>query len=279
MKKNSEAPEKNYRIDYTNGACYLEEDKAKAGRGMILELKNLNFHAGDRHILRDLNLTVNRGTVHSILGANGTGKTTLGFVLMGLSGYRPKSGKVTFEGNDITDCSVTERAKRGLTLAWQHSTPFEGITIRDYLSIASRETEDSAAASLLQLGLDPERYLDRNYDATLSGGERKRIELAAIMTMRPKLAILDEPDSGIDALSIEKIADVIRRINSNGSTILLITHSWRIAGVADVASTLCNGTVLMTGKPHKVTQFFVKQCQQCTHINEPELQEIIDAEG
>lgn len=245
----------------------------------MLEIKGLNYYAGKYQILKDLSLTVNTGSVHSILGANGTGKTTLGFVLMGLSGYKPHSGRLTLEGNDITDLSITERAKRGLTLAWQHSTPFEGITIRDYLSITKGDREGSAASALLQLGLEPDEYLGRNYDTTLSGGERKRIELAAIMTMRPKLAILDEPDSGIDALSIEKIADVIRQINKNGSTILLITHSWRIAGIADVASTLCNGTILMTGKPNKVTEFFVKQCQQCKHINEPKLQEIIDAEG
>ena len=246
---------------------------------MMLQIKDLNYHAGDYQILKDLNLTVKSGTIHSILGANGTGKTTLGFVLMGLSGYRPQSGKVLLGGNDITGMSITERAKRGLTLAWQHSTPFEGITIRDYLSIAGAGRKDSAETALRQLGLEPDEYLGRNYDTTLSGGERKRIELAAIMTMRPKCAILDEPDSGIDALSIEKIAQVIRQINRNGSTILLITHSWRIAGIADVASTLCNGTILMTGKPDRVTEFFVKQCQQCKHINEPELQEIIDAEG
>ena len=99
------------------------------------------------------------------------------------------------------------------------------------------------------------------------------------MAMRPKLAILDEPDSGIDAISIEKIADVILLINKNGSTILLITHSWKIAGIADIASPLCNGKILATGEPHRVTQFFIRQCEQCTHKNEPMPEEIIDAEG
>jgi Fe-S cluster assembly ATP-binding protein len=245
----------------------------------MLDINGLNYYADERQILKNLSLTVESGTVHSILGANGTGKTTLGFVLMGLSGYKPQSGTVLFEGLDITDLSVTERAKLGITLAWQHSTPFEGITIRDYLTVASRGDEESVISSLTRLGLDPESYCSRTYDATLSGGERKRIELAAIMAMRPKLAILDEPDSGIDALSIEKIAEVICEINRNGSTILLITHSWRIADIADIASTLCNGTILVTGEPYKVTQFFVQQCQQCTHINKPDIQEMIDAEG
>jgi len=99
------------------------------------------------------------------------------------------------------------------------------------------------------------------------------------MAMRPKLAILDEPDSGIDAISIEKIADVIRLISKNGSTILLITHSWKIAGIADISSTLCNGKILTTGEPTMVTQFFIRQCQQCTHKNEPNPEEIVNAEG
>jgi Fe-S cluster assembly ATP-binding protein len=256
----------------------------------MLEIQGVNFFAGDRHILKDLNLTVKKNTIHSILGVNGTGKTTLGFVLMGLTGYRPTSGKILFLGNDITDLSITDRARMGLTLAWQHSTSFEGITIRNYLTIAARNrngSSDAGAASarslatdaLQSLGLEPGEYLNRNYDSTLSGGERKRIELAAIMVMRPKLAILDEPDSGIDAISIEKIADVIRRINKNGSTILLITHSWKIAGIADVSSTLCDGKILLSGEPYKVTQFFIRQCQQCTHKNEPKPEEIVDAEG
>jgi Fe-S cluster assembly ATP-binding protein len=245
----------------------------------MLEVKGLNYYAGERQILKNLDLFVESGTIHSILGANGTGKTTLGFVLMGLSGYKPQSGTMLFEGNDITGLSISERAKRGLTLAWQHSTSFEGITIGDYLAVASRGQKDVTVLALTGLGLEPEHYLNRTYDESLSGGERKRIELAAILVMRPKLAILDEPDSGIDALSIEKIADVIRLINKNGSTILLITHSWRIAGIADTASTLCNGTILTTGEPYKATRFFIRQCQQCTHINTPNPQEIIDAES
>lgn len=273
-----QAPEKNTGLTIKIGAVTLKGISGRRGPSM-LEVKGLNYYAGERQILKNLDLFVEGGTIHSILGANGTGKTTLGFVLMGLSGYKPQSGKVLFEGNDITGLSISERAKRGLTLAWQHSTSFEGITIGDYLAVASRGQKDVTAFALTGLGLEPEHYLNRKYDESLSGGERKRIELAAILVMSPKLAILDEPDSGIDALSIEKIADVIRLINKNGSTILLITHSWRIAGIADTASTLCNGTILTTGEPYKATQFFIRQCQQCTHVNAPHPQEMIDAEG
>jgi len=243
----------------------------------MLIIKNINYSAGKKSILKNFNLKVKAGTIHSILGVNGTGKTTLGFVLMGLSGYKPQSGKIIFNNIDITNMSITERAQLGLTLAWQHSTPFEGITVRDYLSLSSKSSSFDYIYALKKLGLDPDRILGRNYDDTLSGGERKRIELAAIMSMKPSFAILDEPDSGIDALSINNIADVIRELNQIGITILLITHRWEIARISDVSSCLCDGKILLTGEPEEVTNFFVNQCQKCTHINFPEMEEIKNA--
>jgi len=241
----------------------------------MLKIVDLNYSAGKKKILKNLNLTLEKGTIHSILGANGTGKTTLGYVLMGLSGYKPQSGKIFLNSTEITDKSITERANLGLTLAWQHSTSFEGISIRDYLSIAARKTGFDYTYAMKRLGLNPDIYLDRNYDSTLSGGERKRVELCAIMSMITRVAILDEPDSGIDVLSIETIIDVIREINRNGSTILLITHNWRVAREADTASTLCDGSILYTGNPEDVANFFIKQCEKCNHINKPEKERVI----
>ncbi len=235
----------------------------------MLKIENLTFGINGKIILDKLNLEVKKGTIHSILGANGTGKTTLGYVIMGLTGYKPKEGRVIFEGEDITNLSITERARRGITLAWQYSTPFEGITVKDYLTIAARNSGYDYNTALERVGLDPKKYLGRNYDETLSGGERKRIELAAIITMRPKLAILDEPDSGIDALSMEKIAEVIKSMKDDGTTILLISHNWKIAQIADVSSTLCNGKILITGDPIEVSEFFEKQCEECDHVNKP----------
>ena len=235
----------------------------------MLKVENISYSVENKSILDEVNLVVKKGTIHSILGANGTGKTTLGYVIMGLSGYKPTSGKIYFKGDDITELSVTDRARKGITLAWQYSTPFEGISVKDYLTIASRLSGYDFNEALRKVGLDPKRYLNRNYDETLSGGERKRIELATIITMTPKLAILDEPDSGIDALSMENIAHVIKTMKGNGTTILLISHNYKVAQIADVSSTLCNGKILITGKPEEVAKFFEDQCEECDHINKP----------
>jgi len=242
----------------------------------MLKIKNISFSVDNKIILDKINLEIKRGTIHSILGANGTGKTTLGYVIMGLSGYKPTEGKIYFENEDITELSITERAKKGLTLAWQYSTPFEGITVKDYLSIASRLSNYDYNEALKRVGLDPKRYLNRNYDETLSGGERKRIELAAIITMKPKLAILDEPDSGIDALSMENISQVISSMRKDGTTVLLISHNYNVAQIADVSSTLCDGKILITGDPEEVAKFFETQCEECDHVNKPIINNIMN---
>ncbi|HHE65350.1 MAG TPA: ATP-binding cassette domain-containing protein, partial [Bacteroidetes bacterium] len=120
----------------------------------MLKIENVSYSVENKRILDSINLEVQRGTIHSILGANGTGKTTLGYVIMGLSGYKPTEGKIYFEGEDITDLSITERARRGITLAWQYSTPFEGITVKDYLSIAAKQSGYDYNEALKRVGLD-----------------------------------------------------------------------------------------------------------------------------
>jgi Fe-S cluster assembly ATP-binding protein len=128
-----------------------------------------------------------------------------------------------------------------------------------------------------KVGLQPLRYLSRAADTTLSGGERRRIELAAVLAMSPKLAILDEPDSGIDSLSIDNIVDVIRTLSRRGTAVLLITQHGEVAAVADRASALCDGTILKTGGPATITHFFRTHCQECLHINEPSAKEFNNA--
>lgn len=238
----------------------------------MLKISGVSLIAGGKAILRDVNLEVADGEIHSILGANGTGKSTLASVIMGLSGYRPTSGRIYFEGEDITDLSITERARRGITLAWQEPARFEGLTVAEYLRIGQRLNFDnwlSPRECLSKVGLLPERYLGRAVDATLSGGERRRIELASVLAMKPKLVVLDEPDSGIDALSIDYIVDVIRTIARAGGSVLLITHHEEVAAVADRASSLCGGTILKTADPAQIARFFRNHCQECDHVNEP----------
>jgi Fe-S cluster assembly ATP-binding protein len=243
----------------------------------MLEVIDLELIAGGKPILHDLNLKVREGEIHSILGANGTGKSTLAAVLMGLSGYQPSAGRVLFRGEDITHLSLTERARRGITLAWQEPARFEGLTVSEYLTIGRQVSGNgflSPRECLIKVGLAPQKYLARAVDATLSGGERKRVELASVLAMQPRLAILDEPDSGIDALSIDRMVDVIRTLSRAGAAVLLITHQEKVAGIADCASSLCGGTILKTGDPAAITRFFRNHCHECPHVNQPQDEEL-----
>lgn len=246
----------------------------------LLKIVDLLLEREEKPILCGVDLEVEEGEIHAILGANGTGKTTLAYALMGLSGYRPQRGRILFAGQDITEKSVTERAKLGITLAWQQPASFEGLTIREYLEIGRRAAQGSSPAigELLELvGLPPQNYLDRVLNEHLSGGERKRVELAAVLAMRPRLAILDEPDSGIDVLSLDDIMEVIRRMNRAGTTVLLITHREEVAQAAHRASHLCGGRILKTGKPEDVVRFYKNFCKKCAHINEPDLEQVKEA--
>ena len=196
---------------------------------------------------------------------------------LGLGGYQPQRGQIYFEGKDITGKSVTERARLGITLAWQDPTSFEGLTIQEYLELAQRHGHGPAqelVECLKLVGLQPARYLSRPLNEHLSGGERKRIELAAVLAMAPKLAILDEPDSGIDALSLQDIMDVIHRMNQAGTAVLLITHREEFALSAHRASHLCGGTILKTGTPGEVVAFYKQHCKRCDHVNKPKLKQL-----
>lgn len=246
----------------------------------MLKLEGITLSAGGKAILKDVNLHIRDAEIHSILGANGTGKSTLAAVIMGLSGYQPSAGRILFRGEDITDLPVWERARRGITLAWQEPARFEGLTVAEYLDLARRHGHNgglSPAECLGKVGLLPERYLQRAVDSTLSGGERRRVELASVLAMRPRLAILDEPDSGIDPLAIENIVDVIRTLSRQGAAVLLITHHEHVAAVADRASSLCGGTILKTGDPAAIARFYRNHCLECLHVNEPRVEEVVGA--
>jgi Fe-S cluster assembly ATP-binding protein len=243
----------------------------------MLQLKNISLNLNGRQILHDLNLETRKGEIHSILGANGTGKSTLASVILGLSGYREIEGGIMLDGKDITQCSVSERARMGITMAWQEPARFEGLSVAEYLSIGQRYAKDDSISPrecLMKVGLAPANYLTREVDSTLSGGERKRIELASVLAMKPRLAILDEPDSGIDSLSIDYVVDVIKTFSRSGTTVLLITHHEEVAEIADRASSLCGGTILKTGDPVAVARFFRNHCQECQHVNLPEEEDL-----
>ena len=236
----------------------------------MLKVENLQLRLNGKSIISDLSLHVDKGEIHGILGENGTGKTTVAYLIMGVNNYKPTGGRVIFEGQDIADLSVSQRAKKGITLAWQEPARIEGLKVRDYLKLSGDNFGiEQIKHYLWMVGLEPAQYLDRDVDNTLSGGERKRIELASVLAMQPKLAILDEPDSGIDIISLPFILNGIVEMNKQGSSVLLITHNERVAEIAHRVSLLCAGSILRTGEPSEMSQWFKDNCRTCRHINEP----------
>ncbi len=236
----------------------------------MLVLENLQLKLNGNSIINGLDLRVDNAEIHGILGENGTGKTTVANLIMGTNSYRPTGGRIIFEGEDIAELSVSERAKRGITLAWQEPARVEGLTVRDYLRLSARNGgAEQLEKYLLMVGMEPSHYLDRDIDATLSGGERKRIEMASVLAMRPKLAILDEPDSGIDIVALPLILSGIMAMNKQGSSVLLITHSEQVTEIAHCVSILCAGKIIRTGSPLETSRWFKNNCLTCPHINEP----------
>lgn len=237
----------------------------------ILKIENLYLKKGNKYIINNFSAKVERHMISVVLGVNGAGKSSLAYILMGLSGYKPDKGKIYFDGRDITGSSVTERAKIGMTLAWQTPANFEGLTVKDYVTLGMKSKSVFAVKDALnRVALDPILYMNRVVDKTLSGGERKRIELAAVYAMHPKLVILDEPDSGIDILSLVNIKRLIKGFKENGSTVLLITHRDDVADIADKAFLMCSGSIIKTGVPGEISGFFTDECNNCDHKGMPE---------
>jgi len=228
----------------------------------LLEIKELTFEVSDKRIIDNLNLSIETREVHALVGTNGTGKSTLACLIMGCEGYKPSSGEMIFDGRVINGLKIHERARLGIAMAWQEPVRFEGITVRDYITLKNKEV--NPARHLEMVGLRPELYLNRMVDKSLSGGERKRIELASVLALNPKLAILDEPDSGIDMLSTEDIINVINAFKENGASVLLITHREVIAMIADRASQLCGGRIVCSGEPEMVAEYYKsRRCLVC----------------
>ncbi len=232
---------------------------------MILIVKDLYVKKNDSMILKGLNLEVKKNEIHAIIGPNGAGKSTLSYSLMGCGDYKVLYGEVIFKGKNIINKSITERAKMGMTLAWQEPARFEGITVKKYLSLGMREYDEEKIYKALEfVNLDPNIYLYRNVDDSLSGGERKRIEMASILCLEPDLAILDEPNSGIDIVSLDEITKILRYLKKNGSSVLVITHREEVANCADRAYLLCDGRIIRTGDPKEISEYYKSKCGKCS---------------
>lgn len=236
----------------------------------LLEIHQLTFTADNKTVLDNLNLIIQEGEIHALIGTNGTGKSTLARLVMGCAGYYIGSGDIIFAQQKIDQYSIQKRASLGISMVWQEPAYFEGISVRDYLNLNNQK---NLAECLISVGLNADEYLDRMLDKTMSGGERKRIELASMLALKPRLCILDEPVSGIDLLSIKNIISVIKQIQLQGSTVLLISHREEIASIADRASLLCGGKIILTSTPEKVIQTYKSRAcvicdgQECNHVS------------
>jgi Fe-S cluster assembly ATP-binding protein len=228
----------------------------------LLDMRGLSLRLGDRLALSDFDLRLQEGQIHALIGSNGAGKSTLAYVLMGSEGYRPQSGEILFRGRSVLDLAMHERARLGIILAWQEPARIEGLPVRDYLLLGNRGVDP--AVCLERVALDAGAYLGRTLDKTLSGGERRRIELAAVLAIAPRLAVLDEPTAGIDLLSLEEVVGVISGMATEGCSVLLITHEERVAAMADSASQLCGGRIVCQGAVDQVLASYTgRNCLRC----------------
>ncbi len=209
----------------------------------MLELQNISFHADDKDILKDINLKIDDKFV-AITGPNGSGKSTLLKIIMGI--ITPTSGKIIFDGQDITGLAVNERANLGISFAFQQPVRFKGLKVKDLLAIAAGESGNSAKtrAYLKAVGLCPMDYLDREINDTLSGGEMKRIEIAMAAARGGKMSLFDEPEAGIDLWSFQSLIEVFENLrNVTNGNIMIISHQERILEIADKIIYLKDGVV------------------------------------
>lgn len=217
----------------------------------LLEIKNLTVATADRKrvILEDLSLNIQNSSITVLIGPNGSGKTTLARAIMGLPSIAIEKGKILFQNQDITHRPTYQRAKQGITLAFQNPAYFEDITTEAFLRVSRATLQVEEMKKYLKaVGLDPLKFLKRKLDHHLSGGERKRIELASVIAMRPKLVILDEPDSGLDIIFYREFLDILQNIKeTTQSSILLITHREEPGLLADKAILLNQGKIVTQG--------------------------------
>jgi Fe-S cluster assembly ATP-binding protein len=242
-----------------------------------LALKNVTLELGGQRILDDLSMDFWEGHIHAVIGPNGAGKSTMANVIMGLGGYTAFEGDVLFEGRSIRGLPVHERARRGITLAWQEPARFEGLPVRAFVRAAARDKSETRVRDVLdQVGLDPATYIDRAVDKTLSGGERKRVELASILAMEPRVVLMDEPDSGIDVEALERIFQALRLFKENNATVIAITHSLAVLRQTEHAFLLCCGRRVGKGSIDKIASYFEGKCVSC---DEPAVEKIVEEVG
>ena len=242
----------------------------------MLELKNLSFEVpsgdGTKKIIDNINLTVEDGKFAVITGPNGGGKSTLAKLIMGIE--KPTSGKIFFNGTDVTEMSISERANLGISFAFQQPVRFKGIDVLDLMRLsAKRQLSVSDACEYLSaVGLCAKDYIKREINSSLSGGELKRIEIASVLARSTSLSIFDEPEAGIDLWSFKSLIGVFERMRKNikNGTILIISHQERILNIADEIIVVADGKVEKRGNSGEVLSEILKVADRsfCERLEE-----------
>lgn len=237
----------------------------------MLELKNISYEVSDentKEILKDISLTVDERFV-AITGPNGGGKSTLAKVIAGI--IKPTSGQIFLDGEDITELGITERAKKGISFAFQQPVRFKGITVKDLITYAVGHQISTAEACeyLSEVGLCAKDYINRELNASLSGGEAKRVEIAMTMARGTSLSIFDEPEAGIDLWSFQSLIKVFEKMHEKaGGSIMIISHQERILDIADKIIVISDGKVINIGKKDDVLPDLLVEGPGCSKLVE-----------
>lgn len=235
----------------------------------MLELQNLCFEVSGetqthKEIIKDINLTFGDHAFIAITGPNGGGKSTLAKLIMGIE--RPTSGKILYNGRDITEMNITERANLGISFAFQQPVRFKGIKVRDLITLAAGNRVKLAGACdyLSKVGLCARDYLNRDVDSSLSGGELKRIEIATIIARNTPLSVFDEPEAGIDLWSFSNLIEVFDEMHrENNNSLIIISHQERILNIADEIVVIKDGSLQARGKKTDILPELLKGTEGC----------------
>lgn len=240
----------------------------------MLELQNISFQVSDeksarKEIIKDISLTLEDNQFIAITGPNGGGKSTLAKLIMGIE--QPTSGKLLFNGTDITHMSITERARLGISFAFQQPVRFKGIKVRDLITLAAGNQLSTAGACeyLSKVGLCARDYINRDVDGSLSGGELKRIEIATIIARNTPLSVFDEPEAGIDLWSFNNLIKVFEELHdTSNNSLIIISHQERILNIADEIVVIAGGTVQSKGRRKDILPGLLNGTDSCRFYKE-----------
>ncbi len=234
----------------------------------MLELRDVSYHVNDdkgKDILNHINLKI-EDRFTAITGPNGGGKSTLAKMIAGI--IRPTEGQILLDGEDITELSITDRAKKGISFAFQQPVRFKGITVLDLIRLASGEkvSVDGACKYLSEVGLCARDYINREVNSSLSGGELKRIEIATVMARGTKLSIFDEPEAGIDLWSFQNLIQVFEQMHEQTQgSIVIISHQERILNIADRIVVIADGSITAEGSKEEILPQLLNGDAYCVH--------------